>query len=120
MNLKNITLKTAELGPVKWEDVEKLQPGENGFICFISAEPIEKEDEEGNVKTHLLGTYIPTDFDYAPTYKEMVNFIVSKKYPNGKEQQLLRHGILNPQDEEYVAYYNDVEEITRTIKELLD
>ena len=58
MNLKNITLKTAELGPVKWEDVEKLQPGENGFICFISAEPIEKEDEEGNV-TVVHATYDP-------------------------------------------------------------
>ena len=37
MDLKNITLKTAELGPVEWNEVEKLQPSEDGFICFISA-----------------------------------------------------------------------------------
>lgn len=120
MDLKNITLKTAELGPVEWNEVEKLQPSEDGFICFISAEEVEKEDEEGNIKIYLLGTYIQTDFDYLPTYKEMINFIVSREYPDGKEQQLLRHGILNPQDEEYVAYYNNVEDITNTIKELLN
>jgi hypothetical protein len=36
MNLKNITLKTAELGPVNWENVEKLQPSNDGFMFFIS------------------------------------------------------------------------------------
>ena len=37
MNLKNITLNTAELGPVNWEDVEKIQPSNGGFICFVSS-----------------------------------------------------------------------------------
>ena len=46
MNLKNITLRTAELGPVKWEDVEKLQPSNGGFICFIDAESEVRYDED--------------------------------------------------------------------------
>lgn len=119
MNLKNIILKTAELGPVSWENVEKLQPSENGFICFISAEEVIKQNESGEDETHLLGTYFETGFDYKPTYKEVINSIVSIEYPNGKEQQLLRHGIANPEDEEYVEYYNNVEDITLTIKQLL-
>lgn len=118
MNLKNIILKTAELGPVEWKDVEKLQPGENGFVCFISATPIIK-NEDGIQETHLLGTYFDTGFDYKPSYKQVINMVVSTEYPDGKEQQLLRHGILNPQDEEYVEYYNNVEDITTTIKSLL-
>lgn len=85
MNLKNITLNTAELGPVKWEDVEKLQPSEKGFICFISAKEIVKTDEDDKEQTHLLGTYIQTPFDHKPTYKELINMIITSEYPNGKE-----------------------------------
>ena len=118
MTLKNITLKTAELGPVKWEDVEKIQPGKNGYICFISAEYITKTNIDGTESTHLLGSYIETGFDHRPTYKEIINMIVNKEYPNGKEQEMLRIGISNPQNSEYVEYYNNVEDIIRTIKEL--
>lgn len=120
MDLKNITLKTAELGPVSWENVEKLQPGENGFICFISAKEITKEDTDGEQYTSLLGTYFETGFNHLPTYKEVINMIVTTEYPNGKEQQLLRHGIADPQDEEYVEYYNNVEAITSEIRTLLN
>lgn len=119
MDLKNITLKTAELGPVKWEDVEKLQPGANGFICFISAEEVTKVDMEGNETVHLIGTYFETNFDYKPTYKEIINMIVTAEYPNGKEQEILRCGIMDPENEEYLAYYSKVEDIVNTIKSLL-
>ena len=120
MNLKNITLKTAELGPVKWEDVEKLQPGENGFICFISAEEVIDIDPEGEETTNLLGTYFETEFTNKPSYKELINFIISKEYPNGKESEMLRYGIMDPQDEEYLSYYDNVEDIVSTIKSLFN
>lgn len=119
MNLKNITLKTAELGPVKWEDVEKLQSGENGYICFISAEEITKEDQEGNPSIHLLGTYFETGFYHKPTYKEVINMIVTAEYPDGKEEEMLRYGIMDPENAEYIEYYNKVEDIVATIKSLL-
>ena len=119
MNLKIITLRTAELGPVKWEDVEKLQPYNGGFICFIDAESEVRYDEDQQPYNILLGKYIKTNFNYKPTYKEIVNFIVQEEYPNGKELQLLRHGIYNPNDEEYLSYYNNVEQISNEIKQLL-
>lgn len=119
MNLKNIILKTAELGPVKWEEVEKLQPSNTGFICFISAKEYIKEDEDGNEQTHLLGTYFETGFDHKPSYKEVINMIVTSEYPYGKENQMLRKGTYNPDDEEYLDYYYNVEEISTEIKSLL-
>lgn len=119
MNLKNITLKTSELGPVEWKNVEKLQPSDGGFICFVSAESKIRYDEDNKPYTILLGKYIKTDFNYKPTYKELINFIVQKEYPDGKELQLLRRGIYNPNDEEYLDYYNNVEQITNEIKYLL-
>lgn len=119
MYLKNIILKAAELGPVNWEDVEKLQPSDGGFICFVSAEQEVRYDDNEEPYTVLIGKYIKTNFDYRPTYKEVVNFIVQNEYPNGKELQLLRQGIHNPNNEEYLSYYNHVEEIANEIKTLL-
>ena len=119
MNLKNITLKTAELGPVEWNDVEKLQPSINGFICFISADTITKVDNDGVEYTALIGNYIQTPFDHAPSYKEMINYIIQQEYPNGKEAQLLRIGVHNPNDKEYLDYYSDVEQIAEEVKQLL-
>lgn len=119
MNLKNITLNTAELGPVQWEDVVKLQPSENGFICFVSFDTKTRIDMDGEETEVLVGKYIQTPFNYAPSYKEVINYIVQQEYPNGKEAQILRMGIHNPNDEEYIAYYNKVEEIVSTIESLL-
>lgn len=119
MNIKNITLKTAELGPVEWENVEKLQAGSDGYVLFISYDTEVRIDEEGNEYTILIGTCIPTDFKNKPTYKELINYIVQKEYPNGKEEQLLRHGIHDPEDVEYLEYYNNVEEISAEVKALL-
>lgn len=116
MNLKNITLKAAELGPVEWENVKKLQPSENGYIFFVEYSVIEKTDMEGNTEEHLQGKYIQTNFDYEPTYKEIINFIVSSEYPNGKEQELLRYGISDSTNEEYIEYYNNVESIIHDVK----
>ena len=119
MNLKNIILKTAELGPVNWENVEKLQCGEKGFICFVSAEEATRIDMDGEEYTTLVGKYIETTLDHKPTYKELINYIVSQEYPNGKEAQLLRQGIHDPQDSEYLEYFNTVEGICSEIKALL-
>ena len=119
MDLKNITLNTAELGPVKWEDVEKLQPGNNGFICFVSYTKDIRQDLDGNDYETLIGNYIQTSFEHKPSYKEVINYIIQQEYPNGKEAQMLRFGIYDPDDEEYLAYYDHVEEISKEIKALL-
>lgn len=119
MNFTNITLKTAELGPVNWEEVEKLQPGTNGFICFISAETQTRLNMEGDEYNMLVGTYFDTPFNYKPSYKEIINYIISEEYPNGKEQEMLRLGIKDPQNEEYLAYFDKVEEICNQIKSIL-
>ena len=118
MVLKNIILNAAELGPVEWQNVEKLQPAKDGYVFFISYTTEAKEDELGQSDV-LIGNYIQTDFTYKPTYKELINYIVRKEYPNGKEEELLRHGIYDPQDEEYLEYYDNVEEIAAEIKALL-
>lgn len=69
--------------------------------------------------THLIGTYFETPFDYLPSYKEVINFLITSEYPNGKEQQMLRQGVFNPSDPEYLEYYGQVEDIRSTIKSLL-
>lgn len=119
MNLKNITLKTAELGPVNWEDVEKLQPSKDGFIFFVSYTTETKQDFDGNEYQSTTGLYIQTDFDHKPTYKEVINYIVQREYPDGKEAQMLRYGIYDPDDTEYLAYYENVEQISQEVKNLL-
>ena len=120
MNLKNITLNTAELGHVQWEDVKKVQPSNNGFVFFVSYNTVTRSDIDGEETNVLIGNYIQTDFNHEPTYKELINWIISKEYPNGKENQLLRQGVHNPEDEEYLEYYYNVENIVNEVKALLD
>lgn len=74
---------------------------------------------DGEETEVLVGKYIQTPFNYTPSYKEVINYIVQQEYPNGKEAQVLRIGIHDPENEEYLAYYNNVEEITAEIKNLL-
>lgn len=119
MNLKNITLKAAELGPVNWENVEKLQPSNDGFMFFISHTTEVKQDLDGNEYQIVIGQYIQTDFDHKPTYKEMINYIIQREYPNGKEAQMLRYGIYDPDNSEYLEYYENVEQISQEVKNLL-
>ena len=119
MDFTNIVLNTTDLGCTKWEDVEKLQPGEGGFLCFISYEEYTANNEEDEPETHLRGIYAKIDVDHLPTYKEVINYLISAEYPNGKEQEMLRLGINNPNDEEYVQYNAKAEYIRTTIKALL-
>lgn len=119
MDLKNIILNTAELGPVNWEDVEKLQPNDDGYICFVSYMTETKTDVDGESYEVLVGNYIQTNFTHKPTYKEMINYIVQQEYPDGKEAQMLRLGIYDPDNDEFLAYYDRVEEINEQIKALL-
>lgn len=118
MDLKNITLKTAELGPVEWNNVEKLQPSDDGFIFFVSYDSYTITEDESEV-TYLTGKYIQTDFTEKPSYKEIINFIIQKEYPNGKESQMLRLGVQDPENQEYLEYFNDVEDICSIVKGLL-
>lgn len=120
MNLKNITLNTAELGPVKWEDIEKVQPNKDGYICLVSYTESTKTDDDGEPYNSLTGKYIQTYFDHKPNYKEIINFIIEQEYPNGKELQMLRLGVYDPDNEEYLEYFNNVEDITSEIKSLLN
>ena len=119
MDFTNIVLNKTDLGCVSWEDVEKIQPGNGGFLCFISPEEYTVENIDGETETHIRGSYIMIDMDHKPSYKEIINYLISAEYPNGKEQEMLRLGIHNPNDEEYLEYFNKAEEIRTTIKALL-
>lgn len=55
--------------------------------------------------------YQPLYFDHEPAREEVINDLVLKAYPFGEENALQRKGILNPQDEEFLLYYDDVERI---------
>lgn len=55
--------------------------------------------------------YHPLYFDHEPAREEVINELVLKSYPFGEENALQRKGILNPQDEEFMAYYANVEMI---------
>lgn len=55
--------------------------------------------------------YQPLYFDHEPAREEVINELVLKSYPFGEENALQRKGILNPQDEEFLLYYDDVERI---------
>ena len=79
MTLKNIILKTAELGPVKWEDVDKLQAGSGFFALFVSY-TTEQKTEEDEIKEYLIGTYICLPFVNEPSKNEIVDYIVKEEY----------------------------------------
>jgi hypothetical protein len=55
--------------------------------------------------------YNPLYFDHSPSRGEVINDLVTTAYPHGEENALQRKGILNPQDQEFLSYYNNVEEI---------
>ena len=95
MTLKNIILRTAELGPVKWEDVDKLQPGSGFFALFVSYRTEQRVEQE-EVKEYLVGTYIVLPFTEMPSKDNIVNYIVEEEY--GKDYT----------EEEYDSVYNEV------------
>lgn len=95
MTLKNIILRTAELGPVKWEDVDKLQSGSGFFALFISYRTEQRVEQE-EVKEYLVGTYIVLPFTEIPSKDNIINYIVEEEY--GKDYT----------EEEYNSVYNEV------------
>ena len=55
-------------------------------------------------------------FDHFPTINEVINAVVISKYVNGEELAIQRKGIIDPQNNEFVAYYQNVEQIKAKIK----
>ena len=67
-----------------------------------------KEDENGySFQTEIFDTY--------PTRGLVINRLVSNKYPEGAEQAVLRKGIRDPLNEEYLEYYEFVESIKKLV-----
>ena len=56
-------------------------------------------------------------FDHFPTINEVINAIISSIYPDGEELAIQRKGIIDPQNNEFVSYYQNVERIKAIIKE---
>lgn len=54
-------------------------------------------------------------FNHIPNRDEIINEIVSRKYPNGGEFALQRKGIINPNDKEFLEYFERVEQIKRIV-----
>ena len=55
-------------------------------------------------------------FDHFPTINEVINTIISSIYPDGEELAIQRKGIIDPQNNEFISYYQNVERIKATIK----
>lgn len=55
-------------------------------------------------------------FEHYPTRGEVINRIVSNQYPNGEESAILRKAILNPDNPEYLEYYEFVENVKKQIE----
>lgn len=55
-------------------------------------------------------------FDHRPTINEVINVIVASIYPDGEELAIQRKGIIDPQNNEFVEYYQNVEQIKSKIK----
>lgn len=67
-----------------------------------------KEEENGySCETEIFDTY--------PTRGLVINRLVSNKYPNGAEQAVLRKGIKDPLNEEYLEYYEFIESIKKLV-----
>ena len=55
-------------------------------------------------------------FDHFPTINEVINAIITSIYPDGEELAIQRKGIIDPQNNEFVSYYQNVERIKAIIK----
>lgn len=55
-------------------------------------------------------------FDHSPTDSEVINAVVTSIYPDGEELAIQRKGIINPQNNEFINYYQNVERIKSIIK----
>lgn len=60
--------------------------------------------------------YESLHFDHIPTSNEVINHLVSRAYPDGEELAIQRKGIIDPQNNEFVSYYQNVERIKAIIK----
>ena len=56
-------------------------------------------------------------FEHYPTRDEVIKRIVTNKYPDGAENAILRKGIKDPLNTEYLEYYDFVESIKFATKE---
>lgn len=54
--------------------------------------------------------------DHSPTINEVINAIITSIYPDGEELAIQRKGIIDPQNNEFVNYYQNVERIKAIIK----
>lgn len=61
-----------------------------------------KEVESG----YEYDTYV---FDHMPSKHEVINRIITEKYPDGEESAIQRKGIIDNQNPEFVAYNQFVE-----------
>ena len=55
-------------------------------------------------------------FDHSPSANEVINAVVTSMYQNGEELAIQRKGIIDSQNNEFVNYYQSVEQIKAKIK----
>ena len=87
---------------VKPEVIEKL--GENTFAYNYNINEVENGY---NYETEI--------FDTLPTRSMIINRLVTNRYPLGEEQAILRKGIKDPLNVEYLDYYEFVESVKKLI-----
>ncbi|MGL5683575.1 MAG: hypothetical protein ACRDDZ_11085 [Marinifilaceae bacterium] len=74
------------------------------------------QDERGDVSLYSCKRYL---CDGVPSYESIVNQIVSYHYPNGEENALLRKGVMNPQNNEFINYNTFVEDVKQEVATVL-
>lgn len=87
---------------IKPEKIEQL-----GINTYAYNYNIEEVENGFNYETEIFNT--------CPTRSLVINRLVSNKYPEGAEQAVLRKGIRDPLNEEYLEYYEFVESVKKLI-----
>ena len=96
----------------KPKTIERLGLSTFAFNYDIKEE-ILKDDNENERIEYQYKTLI---FEHLPTQGEIINRIISDKYPDGEESAIHRKGILDRQNPEFVAYNEFVENTKAKIK----
>lgn len=82
------------------------QLGMSTFAYNYDVQEVSVQDN-GNERTEFQ--FKTLVFDHKPTKNEVINRIITERYPDGEESAIQRKGILDSQNPEFVDYNEFVE-----------
>lgn len=54
-------------------------------------------------------------FNHRPTRAEVINRVIQERYPSGEENAIQRKGIVDAQNDEFIAYLQFVEQVKANV-----